>query len=639
MIVKQFLIYILLCLSISLNAQVFNAYGNIQSRTVNGANDYTVVISNFNGGVRDYPNPNWESADLDTTMVLWASCIRFKISQVVSTSPITLRVYETSSTGLLTGLDAIGTRVAIAKEKKSLTGVPVAVSIPVADGNAGIQAGISPSDYACILGYYTQEPSNSTNEVYTLSKERGLIGFYSDEEVIDTVGEYVANTSHKVFEDVSISTITPPVGFLSPLLNFTVYATEGGATVDIADERIFRETYMYRPNTIIIRYVDFSAPSGGNGLTLATAYSDISNAIADNATHIYIWCDQGNTCIGAKLTGYSYSIRSFANSANLIGIGGGTIIMGAIEEVKTFTQNGTYPNVWQTTRPTNGYSWVIDMNAPAKEKGLYPYCSKKTSLVDVASTPSSYYDDGSNIYIHLTGGVQPRVGSTKAGNIPNCALVVNDAQNIVSVDTAYFENITFYSKLNVSSDNESARIYMNNCGLYYSRKDNDLFDVNGVDAIINHCNFAYSDKDIANYHSQSTNISHAIEINCTMKYSGYEAGAGQSNQCSTIHDGGSIIRIGDGIKGVYQYAGQQNIHDINPGTLSWNIGINAIDNGIFNVVGTTPFSNFTASDGAIMWIEKCRYGGKSLYGINNNGATIKVNETVLRKINGTINIF
>ncbi|MBC7778089.1 MAG: hypothetical protein H7246_21835 [Phycisphaerae bacterium] len=135
---------------------LFYAYGNIQSRGVITANTYNITISNFNGGYREYPEANYEYGDIDTGYVVWAGCVRFQITQVVSTVPLVLRVHDALASGALDGTDLINYRIAIFQEAKS-GNYKLGAFPNLSDGNAGSQAGLGPYDVACIQNYYKSQ--------------------------------------------------------------------------------------------------------------------------------------------------------------------------------------------------------------------------------------------------------------------------------------------------------------------------------------------------------------------------------------------------------------------------------------------------------------------------------------------------
>lgn len=137
---------------------LFYAYGNIQSRTVVTSNTYNITISNYNGGYREYPNANFDVTDIVVGDVVWAGCVRFQVTQIISTAPLVLRVSDALSSAALTGTDLINARCLLIHEAKYQT-FNLGAFGNVADGNAGSQAGVSPFDMGCIQNYYRNQLS------------------------------------------------------------------------------------------------------------------------------------------------------------------------------------------------------------------------------------------------------------------------------------------------------------------------------------------------------------------------------------------------------------------------------------------------------------------------------------------------
>lgn len=470
---------------------------------------------------------------------------------------------------------------------------------------------------------------DTTRVTYDLAKQNGGKYTFLNEDNVpltDTITEYLAGQIELASETVENGIITMPSGMTwngSSTLPIEVYATDKGATTNVSDTKAFRDTFKLDFSTPVIRYVDFSAPNGGDGLTVSTAYNDIVDAISDGANSIFIYCEEGQTCIGTRLSGYSLGGRDLNIPANVIGIGGGDVIMGTIEEARVFTQNATFPNVYEMTKTATGDSWYIDLDLPKISKGLYPHMREVASLAECAANPSSFFDDGTTIYLHLSSGELPVIGTTDGPDV-NMIIVANNGQNTISVTESYFENVTLYNKINVTNTNADAILYGNNFNVFYSRgtddfSQNSLVDINGTNAIFYRCHFAFARMDGADYHLQGSNISHAIEIDCTMHDCGYDVRDTQSHQNSTMHDGGTIVRIGDGIErngiGDYFRSQHQNIFDINLNTFSWNVGISAYDT--FNKTTSTTFNaNAIAGVDAKAYYQKCTFGGNAEYSLS-----------------------
>jgi hypothetical protein len=130
-----------------------------------------------------------------------------------------------------------------------------------------------------------------------------------------------------------------------------------------------------------------------------------------------------------------------------------------------------------------------------------------------------------------------------------------------------------------------------------------------------------------NYHKSTagTTALDVVEIECIAHHNGRQGGT--MNNGSTIHEGGRIIRV----SGDYSYNGQRNVHDVNDGTESWNLG--CVAGSPKTQVGADDSVNFDigisgTSSTAKMWLDGCvsRGGAVTDFAVN-IGATMYVRDT------------
>ena len=153
---KQFIFYILFLFTITLQAQSpnFYAYADAHSQTVTPLNPThrNIVIQNYNGGSKQFPDPLFDPIEIEPNMAIWAGCNRFNVVQVVSLSPITIEVEDLNNTG---GIDALDSDVRVAIYKETfVNGIAIAGFVAVADGNSGFISGIAPDQLACMQNFY-----------------------------------------------------------------------------------------------------------------------------------------------------------------------------------------------------------------------------------------------------------------------------------------------------------------------------------------------------------------------------------------------------------------------------------------------------------------------------------------------------
>lgn len=182
----------------------------------------------------------------------------------------------------------------------------------------------------------------------------------------------------------------------------------------------------------------------------------------------------------------------------------------------------------------------------------------------------------------------------------------------------YFENLTCIEGSTPllaqrQAGGSDIEVYAKNCKFFYSRTvDYDVCMLQGVSlAIFQNCEASFGMKDGFNYHAYQNVIPKAIEINCI--------GIGNGNiddgndQGSTIHDGGSIIRVRDVCAKSYG----ANYGDQGIGTESWNIGCvgyNSLCDYSNIQISDTQNSNFFAISGANVFCDGCT-GFGSLYNV------------------------
>ena len=245
------------------------------------------------------------------------------------------------------------------------------------------------------------------------------------------------------------------------------------------------------------------------------------------------------------------------------------IVVTTAQDNLTWTSDGN--GVYHTTRSS---VWdVYDMT----DKDVYEVYKKipqVDSLTDCQNIVNTYYKSGSTIYIHTKTGSAP----TTTTYMVNLALSTG-CFNIRNNLWLRLRNIDFYVSgymdfHNASSDYENTLI-CENVGIYYCG-DNNGFSINNVKNVyMINCKTGYNLRDGFNYHfttMPTETISKTIvyEKNCIS----FENGIGDvnlTNNCSSIHEGGNIIRV----NGVYKNSQGPVIADINSSkVLMINCGIN-----------------------------------------------------------------
>lgn len=250
----------------------------------------------------------------------------------------------------------------------------------------------------------------------------------------------------------------------------------------------------------------------------------------------------------------------------------------------TWTANG---NCYQASR-TNVLN-VVDLSN-LDENGYYNQPTEVESIEDCQSTPNSYYRTSSIIYVHTFDGRVPdenillvfsgTTGYIAGQNVPYVYMENIDVINVNNSNAFVFRNNT--------TSQYDTKVYLKNCYSGNNSLGNGIAIDNIKEAILEGCTGAYNLRDALNYHTSLLSAGYesmkVLEIDCM----GYETGTKWSGEYSsngsTMHEGGTILRI----NGVFKKASGGVVADVNTGIRSMNIGVEASDtiwNDCFRVNG------------------------------------------------------
>lgn len=236
------------------------------------------------------------------------------------------------------------------------------------------------------------------------------------------------------------------------------------------------------------------------------------------------------------------------------------------------------------------------------------------------------YNAGSRIYVHMFDDSIPA---------PSDLLFDNSSLDAVikckpaTRSKFYFEGITVVGgRCNViASDTSSANvttIIMKNCKLYRANTF-DSIDMTGCYGLFQNCEAAYAQRDGFNYHDSEVDSSLkscGLEIDCIGHDNGLRADAEHaSNNGSTMHDGGKILRI----NGLYYRNAGGNVADISSNTKSYNYGCVAFDS---YALIENQSGDFWTDTNAEMHLFGCKaVGNKTRYNIFPKSGTIETINT------------
>ena len=315
---------------------------------------------------------------------------------------------------------------------------------------------------------------------------------------------------------------------------------------------------------------------------------------------------------------YSFNNLTVNKNITIVGAEGANVILSTRRSL-TWSKTVDKTNVYQVSRTSVASVWDssnLDAN------GDYTKLTPVDSIDDVDATPNSYYYTTPNLYVHTFDGRQ-------ADSSVTVFLDLGNFKNTGNYRT-YFENIKFYGgnvgcvAIAVSSETDTTMFVANNCEFKYSNAGNGGLQALGCDVILKNCVASKNKQDGFNYHMSANRVNKAIEDGCTGRSSGIDRGTDTDNG-STMHDGGRIIRV----NGTYCGNEGPNIHDINNGTESWNIGCKS-----YNSVATASIrnTNFMIEDMGEMWLDSCE--GFDSFGDINISATATMHLTACDITNG-----
>lgn len=326
-------------------------------------------------------------------------------------------------------------------------------------------------------------------------------------------------------------------------------------------------------------------------------------------------------------SGYYEDLNGFNNketdnkSINIIAAEGADVTISTRRRLQ-WIKTPDFSNVYQADRTV--VASVYDGGVLDKE-GDFTKLKQVSSISEVDNESGTYYYNNNILYVHTVDG-RPADDNV---------YVFLDVKNYFNEGNhhTYMEGIKLHGGSagcvqQVASGLDSSLFVAKNCEFKYSSGGNGGLEILGSDAIFQNCTAAQNFADGFNYHSYKGRIPKAIEINCVGRHNGVGRGTSQDNG-STMHDGGKIIRI----NGEYFKNEGPNVHDINAGTESWNIGCASHDS-----IATASHRNtdYRSEQGAKMWIEDSVGFGSNDSVTNNEGEVFVKNTIFEGNITGDI---
>lgn len=392
----------------------------------------------------------------------------------------------------------------------------------------------------------------------------GQIGFdVPDEYVFDIdtlLDDQIAGTITKVDESFPASSVPYPVEFTYQ--PFSISRNEAGTYSPFTDRAAFRAAFqpVLEGTTYYVAPSTHGGNAGNTGLSMASPLT-VAAAIAKTDIKEIILMGDGviypsNEFISTSSVGINKNI-AMRTEIGICYMG----TVGLVNAGNHLDSTGTPDVYFSTALAVGGF---IELGYNDEYGYPIPYTVVATEAEMLAQERTTWRDVGVGQYVHVPNGFTPVVNDNCIPIGASQYPLVGDYNTATDSDlTFYFEGIffvgTFLAVLGTNSN-----LYTNNCSFVTNRETSALSFLLGSTSECGHFEtFAgYCGKDAFSYHDGGN----AFEIRCVSKSANLFS-SNTSNQNSTNHDGGKVIRL-DGI-----YDGSQfNIVDINSGTMSLNVG-------------------------------------------------------------------
>lgn len=315
-----------------------------------------------------------------------------------------------------------------------------------------------------------------------------------------------------------------------------------------------------------------------------------------------------------------YEKVTLPRSINLIG--NGNVVFTAFD-IGDFEETATH-GIYRSKKVVGITPFAI-YDATIEAQDIIVELTRAASVAECIATKGSYSITNSGfLYVHPVGNARPKNTNILISTESGATIRYNGTSEN---GTVYLENIKVvgggYNVWCQSSEAFKAqKLVAVDCKFYYAQLYNAVYCY-GVDGYFQRCLAAYAYKDGFNYH-KSTNtsnvISNGLEVDCVGHDNGNrDSSATPSNNGSTQHDGGKIIRI----NGTYYNNNGGNVADTSANTVSHNYGCLAFDSRAPHDNTNDTCADFWADNSAQMYLYGCRAVGDSQYHlVANNSAHI-----------------
>ncbi len=397
--------------------------------------------------------------------------------------------------------------------------------------------------------------------------------------------------------------------------DFTVIQAQGpGQAAVLQDlEDVFETKYR----SFMTGFDVYVAPAsvGGSdsntGLSWASPFLTINKALRNNAGGtVFLWPGT------YEPDGFRYTDTQGDRPKKVVAPFGGVSLKfaGDVLSAATWTANGTYPNVWQTTLSTANYVVRLLLSGTTDEYGLPVPMPLYGSIADVnVSTFGWYYDSATKIlYVRKSS---ENVNTTTKANLTAVYAPGGDNQLLLYSTTSYWENIEIWGYMNILKVSGQAvpEGWFKNCTFKYGAGAS-IYTFGG-NAYSQDCVGYRGTADNANYNTGLGTTAHGVEINYSARYAGDVAtygtaatqptnpvSTGQNKNGSSNHDG-YVVRV----NGEYVNSYGPSLADTDT-SYTWNLGSVG---GYSFATGASRYGFIVQGTTAKAWYDGCKTTGNS----------------------------
>lgn len=393
-----------------------------------------------------------------------------------------------------------------------------------------------------------------------------------------------------LFDDTRQGVVSDPSGFTGITRDFSIYRRGDRTFFTDLD---FEDRLPFDESDATVLYVDVATGSDSNSGSAAAPFLSIYKAVHGRSGNVWVYVKPG---LYAGNDGW----RDANPTSNLVVMpwGAGRVVSSRHQTGLSWSLAADQTKTYQATISTVGS--VADA-ANVDANGDYTRLTSVASIAAAEATAGTYYVNGTTVYVHTFNDRAPDSSVRVYPNLRNGRY--QQPSGVVWVNGIDFEGGSRPMQQAAVVIGQTNTGYFWDCTFKYaggSSGQNGLNTDGHCFTFIKSCIAAANALDGFNYHSVGGLPPVVVEIDCIGRNNGYTGGG--ANNGSTMHNGGSIIRI----NGRYFGNENRNVHDVNS-SYSWNLGCYSADSR-----GPTNKVNFAAgvdTDSTKMWLDQCVSSG------------------------------